>query len=330
MRFKPLGLAGQERLSESTVLLVGVGALGTWLASILVRAGVGRMILVDRDVVELHNLQRQLLYTEKDVGSPKAIVAAQHLAQANSSIDLVGLAEDFSPQVFSDLGSVPDLILDGTDNFPTRYLINDLAMRGSIPWIYGGAVGAKGSAMVVLPGTTPCLRCLLPDPPTTGESETCETVGVLTPTVTAVTAFQSAEALKILSGNTESISKGILTIDVWRYEHEMRMAEAGPAPHCSTCRGVSFPALEQDWVGSSSLCGRDAVQVLPRASSKIDLQKLAENLREVATDITKTDHLLRFAVEHCRFSVFPNGRALLFGIDDAGRAQILFDRYVGA
>ena len=312
------------------MLLVGVGALGTWLASILVRAGLGRIFLVDRDVVELNNLQRQLLYTEADVGNPKAIVASQQLARINSAVESVGLAEDFSPRVFSDLGAEPDLILDGTDNFPTRYLINDLAMRAGIPWIYGGAVGAKGSAMVVLPGTTPCLRCLLPEPPTTGESETCETVGVLAPAVTSVTAFQATEALKILSGNTESVCKGILTIDVWTQEHELRMANAGPAAHCSTCRGESFPALEQDWLSSTSLCGREAVQVLPRASSRIDLNKLAENLRDVAADINQTDHLLRFTAESCRFSVFPNGRALLFGTDDPGRAQVLFDRYVGA
>ncbi len=329
-RFEPFGPDGQQRLSESTALLVGVGALGTWLADSLVRAGIGHLWLIDRDIVEISNLQRQALFTEADVEKPKAICAAEHLAAVNSDTDLLPIATDFAPRVYEGLRHVPDLILDGTDNFATRYLINDLAMRDRRPWIYGGVVGSKGTAMAILPGTTPCLRCLLPDPPTTGEAETCETAGVLAPAVAAVTAFQAAQALKILSGHTEAVTRGILVLDVWQHEHTVRMAEAGPAPHCETCRGESFPALERDWSTSTSLCGRNAVQVHPRASADLDLAQLARRMRIVADDVQETEHLLRFEIEDCRFSVFPGGRALLFGVGDKDRARVLYDRYIGA
>ena len=182
-RFPPFGSEGQRRLGGSSVLLVGVGALGTSLADTLVRAGVGRIWLVDRDIVELSNLQRQLLYTEDDVDRPKAVAAAEHLRRINSDVDVRPLAEDFGPDVYGDLEAKPDLILDGTDNFATRFLINDLALRDGVPWIYGGVVGSKGTAMVILPGVTPCIRCLMPIPPATGETETCETAGVLAPVV---------------------------------------------------------------------------------------------------------------------------------------------------
>lgn len=329
-RFLPFGSEGQRRLGGSSVLLVGVGALGTSLADTLVRAGVGRIWLVDRDIVELSNLQRQLLYTEDDIDRPKAVAAAEHLRRINSDVDVRPLAEDFGPDVYGDLEAKPDLILDGTDNFATRFLINDLALRDGVPWIYGGVVGSKGTAMVILPGVTPCIRCLMPIPPATGETETCETAGVLAPAVASVTAFQAAEALKILSGNPGDVTRGILILDVWRHEHAVRMADATPAPHCATCRGEEFPSLEQDWSGSVSLCGRDAVQVHPRATSTVDLEKLAARLGSITTDLELTTHLLRFRVEDCRFSVFAGGRAILFGLHDEDRARVLYDRYVGA
>ena len=330
VKFPGIGVEGQRKLRDATAVLVGVGALGSWLAEILVRAGVGRLFLADRDVVELSNLQRQLLYTEADVERPKALAAAEHLAQINSEVELIPLAEDFGPQQFDGLGTVPNLILDGTDNFATRYLLNDLAMRHSIPWIYGGTVGAKGTAMAILPGVTPCFRCIMPQPPSTGESATCETAGVLAPAVATVSAFQAAQALKILSGNPGAVTRGILVVDVWHHEYSLRMAHAGPAPSCRTCRGEEFPALAAEWSQSVSLCGRDAVQVQPRASAAVDLTHLAHNLRDVASDISPSEHLLRFAAEGCRFSVFPGGRAILFGIADQDRARVLYDRYVGA
>ena len=330
IRFREFGVAGQERLGRAHVLLVGVGALGSSLADTLVRAGVGRLTLFDRDVVEPSNLQRQVLYEEADVYAPKAIAAAAHLGRINRDVELVPRAEEFGPRAFADLDRRPDLILDGTDNFATRYLINDLALEEGIPWIYGGVVGASGIAMVILPGVTPCLRCMVPDPPATGEAETCETAGVLAPAVASVTAFQAIEALKILSGNEAAVTRGILLLDVWQGTHAMRMPDAGPAPHCATCRGEAYPALVKDWLPAVSLCGRDAVQVQPRATAALDLETIAGNLADVVDDVMLSKHLLRFAVEGCRFSVFPGGRAILFGIADEDRARILYDRYVGA
>jgi adenylyltransferase/sulfurtransferase len=170
----------------------------------------------------------------------------------------------------------------------------------------------------------------MPDPPATGETETCETVGVLAPAIAAVTAFQSAEALKILAGATSAVTRGILMLDVWDHEHVLRMTDAGPSPRCSTCARQSFPALEADWSGSVTLCGRDAVQVQPRGGGRVQLDALAQSLAAAVEDLELAPHLLRFAVEGCRFSVFPGGRALIFGIADQGRARILYDRYVGA
>jgi molybdopterin-synthase adenylyltransferase len=330
IRFPPLGEKGQERLRRSSVLLVGIGALGSSLAETLVRAGVGRMWLVDRDVVEASNLQRQQLYTEADVARPKAVAATDHLARINHEVHLTPLAEDFGPRVYAELDGRPDLILDGTDNFATRYLLNDLALRDGLPWIYGGVVGSRGTAMAILPGLTPCLRCLMPEPPATGESETCETAGVIAPAVASVTAFQAAEAMKILTGHVDAVTRGILMLDVWRHEHTVRMAAATPSESCMTCLGREFPALERDWSDAVSFCGRDAVQVQPRGTSQLDLARLATRLEGTAADLELTAHLLRFRVDDCRFSVFAGGRAILFGLQDTDRARVLYDRYVGA
>ena len=332
IRFAPLGEEGQRRLAGSSVLLVGVGALGSHLSETLVRAGVGHIVLVDRDVVELSNLQRQVLYTEADAdaGRPKAIAAAEHLRQINSDCVIEPVVEDFLPQVYDDLDMRPDLFLDGTDNFATRFVLNDLAHREAVPFIYGGAVGASGTAMVILPGETPCLRCLLPQAPATGEGDTCETVGVLAPAVQMVCAFQAAQALKILSGHRDQVARGIYIIDAWSDDYGLRMEEMRALKDCVTCQQGEYPALAATATPAVKLCGRDAVQVHPRAGATIDLQRLARNLQGTAEDLEVTPHLLRFRVEECRFSVFQGGRALLFGTDDTERARILYDRYVGA
>lgn len=333
-RCRAIGAAGQEQISASRVLLVGLGALGSCLADTLTRAGVGELILVDRDIVELSNLQRQVLYDEADAraGRPKAEAAAARLAGVNSEVRLHPLCEDFTPETFEAIDGAAslDLILDGTDNFATRYLLNDLAMRHGIPWIYGGVVSTHGTAMVILPGRTPCLRCLLPEPPATGETETCETAGVLLPAVQAVTAFQASEAIKILTGAIDSVTRGIMMIDTWEHRHSVHMREAGPSPRCVTCQGKAFPALEADWSAPVSLCGRDAVQVRPRGTDELCLAVLARHLETAVEHLQLSDTMLRFEVDACRFSVFPGGRALIFGITDPQRARALYDRYVGA
>ena len=331
-RFAPLGTGGQEQIGSSRVLLVGVGALGSHLATWLVRAGVGHLWLVDRDVVELDNLQRQLLFTEADAeaGVPKATAAAARLAQINSDCVLHPVTEDFDAEVFDQLDTSFDLILDGTDNFATRYLLNDLAASHGIPWIYGGALGAEGTAMAILPGRTPCLRCLLPSPPPTGEVGTCETEGVLAPAIAAVAAFQCAQALKILTGQLHEVAAGVLSIDLWRDRYALRLHHAQPAPDCPTCGQRLFPALRAGRPAPARLCGRNAVQVTAPADTSIDLTRLASRLENAAEDVQLTPHLLRFRVGDCRFSVFRGGRALLFGVTDPERGRILYDRYIGA
>ena len=330
VRFQHFGEAAQARLRDSSALLVGAGALGTWLASMLVRAGLGRLTIVDRDVVVLSNLQRQLMFTEADVDRPKAVAAAEHLRAANHEVEVTPVAEEFTPRTFAELPQPPDLILDGTDNFATRYLLNDLAAKHGIPWIYGGVVGAHGTAMVVLPGEAPCLRCIMPEPPATGETDTCETAGVLAPAVAALTAFQAAEALKILAGLDDAVTRGIVVLDTWNHRHDLRMTEAKPSPACPACAHQEYPALGADWSGAVSLCGRDAIQVQPRTGADLDLRNLAANLEGAVESPQLTPDLLRFRAEGCRFSVFPGGRALLFGAGDVDRARILYDRYVGA
>jgi len=315
-------------------LLVGLGALGSNLADCLTRAGVGELILVDRDVVELSNLQRQVLYDEADAraGSPKAEAAAQRLAAVNNNVRLRPMCVDFTPDAFETIMEAGrlDLILDGTDNFATRYLINDLAMKHKIPWIYGGVVGTHGTAMVILPGETPCLRCLIPQAPATGESETCETAGVLLPAVQAVTAFQASEAIKVLTGATDAVTRGIVMLDIWEHRHSVHMQAAPATASCATCRGEEFPALHSNWSAPVSLCGRDAVQVYPRGAEPLRLDLLANNLAAAAENMQLTASLLRFEADGCRFSVFPDGRALIFGVADPQRARALYDRYVGA
>ena len=330
VRFAGIGEDGQRRIGAATVLVVGVGALGTHAADALARAGVGELWLCDRDIVEWSNLQRQLLFDEADAraGTPKAVAAAVRLAAVNSEIRVVPHVADCTAQFLDGLPRAPDLVLDGTDNFATRYLLNDWCRQRAVPWIYAGAVAGEGAAMVVdVAGA--CLRCLWPEPPPAADSATCETAGVLAPAIAAVTAFQTAEALKLLAGRGD-VTRGIFTCDVWRGSYGVVGGSAGAAPDCVVCRRQRFPALESGPPQAVTLCGRDAVQVeLPRRLA-LDLDALAQRLRGAATDVERTPHLLRFLADGCRFSVFANGRALLFGVQDPLRARALYDRWVGA
>ena len=330
-RFRPIGEAGQARIARASVLLVGVGALGTHLADMLVRAGIGRLWLVDRDIVELSNLQRQILFGEADAaaGTPKAIAAAAQLARIDSQCRIEPLVTDFGPDTYAALRAKPDLILDGTDNIPTRHLLTDLAVKEQIPWIYGGAIGAEGMALAVLPGW-PCLRCLLPEAPPAGEGPTCETAGILAPTIAAVTAFQGVQALKILAGTPEAVPRGLHCWDLWRNTQQVLLADAQPDPACATCGTRTFPALTLRPPQAQSLCGREAVQVLPVSGQTIELDRLAAHLHGARIAVEHTDQMLRFAADGCRFSVFRGGRAIVFGTADLQRARALYDRWIGA
>lgn len=328
VRVAGIGAEGQSRLRDSHVLVVGCGALGTHATDALARAGIGTLSIVDRDIVEWSNLQRQVLFTEADAraGTPKAVAAAARLHDANSECRVLPHVADCSLDFLQRLPIRPHVVLDGTDNFATRYLLNDWCARERLPWIYAGAVGSEAAALVVPPGG-PCLRCLWPEPPVGGDVGTCETAGILAPAIAVVAAFQVAETLKLLLGVAPAT--GVFTCDVWRARYELVGLAAQPAPDCPTCCGTRYPALAAPPSTTVTLCGRDAVQIdLPRPRP-LDLEALAARLRAAAADVERTPHLLRFAADGCRFSVFPGGRALLFGVTDPLRARALYDRWIG-
>ncbi|MBL8728069.1 MAG: ThiF family adenylyltransferase [Planctomycetes bacterium] len=328
IRVAGIGTAGQQRLRDAAVLLVGCGALGTHAADALTRAGVGRLWLVDRDVVEWSNLQRQVLFTEADAraGLPKAVAAAARLREVNAAVEVAAHVADCSLAFLDALPAPPDLLLDGTDNFATRYLLNDWCARERRPWIYAGAVGSEAAAMVV-PVGGPCLRCLWPEPPAQSDVGNCETAGILAPAIAAVSAFQVAEALKLLVGAEPT--RGVFTCDVWRGSYQTLALARRPAAGCPTCSGTGYPALSAPPASAVTLCGRDAVQVDPPQRHPVDLDQLARRLGPVVQKLDRTPHLLRFEVDGCRFSVFPGGRALLFGVQDPLRARALYDRWIG-
>ena len=274
VRFAPVGDEGQRRIRAARVAIVGCGALGSVQAEILARAGIGMLRLIDRDIVELSNLQRQFLFDESDAreGLPKAAAAARRLAQVNSEIAIEPVVADLTPSNAAELLENIDLILDGTDNFETRYVLNDVAVRGGIPWIYGAAVGSYGLKLAIMPGRTACFRCIYPEPPA-GAQPTCETAGVLGPVTATIAALQAADALKILAAGADSFVARLTTVDVW--SGEIRQIDP-PArdPECPCCAARQFVHLDGSRRAPISLCGRNAVQIHER-SRPLDLAALA-------------------------------------------------------
>ena len=330
IRVPGIGEKGQQAICSSTVLVVGMGALGTHAADTLARAGTGHLWLCDRDIVDWTNLQRQVLFTEGDAtgGTPKAVAAAQALRLVNSSITIEPHVEHCTAEFLDALPRLPDLVLDGTDNFPTRYLLNDWCSQHNVPWIYAGAVGNEGVAALFAAGG-PCLRCLWPTPPSGSDVASCETAGILAPAIASVTAFQTAEALKLLAGRRDDNTNGLFTCDVWRGQYGVTQLMAEPDPDCPVCRRQEYPALQAGQSEAVTLCGRDAVQIDPPSRRAIDLDTLATKLEGVVEGLERTRHLLRFSADNARFSVFPGGRTLVFGVADPLRARALFDRWVG-
>jgi adenylyltransferase/sulfurtransferase len=326
--FAPLGEEGQERLLQSHAAIVGCGALGSFQAGALARAGVGRLTIVDRDYVELGNLQRQWLFEEADAAEalPKAVAAARRLAHINSSVETRGIVADLTPENIEELLGDAQVILDGTDNFETRYLINDFALSRAIPWIYGAAVGSYGLTMPVIPGRTACLRCVYPDPPS-GAQPTCETAGVLNSITAVIAALQIADALKILAGRIESVHPRLTTVDVW--EGGIRQIEQ-PArdPDCPACGARDFVYLEGRRRAPVSLCGRNAVQIHERARP-LDLARLKTTLLPLG-EVRANEFALRFLTGPYEMTIFPDGRAIVKGTTDVGLARSLYARYVGA
>ncbi len=326
IRFIPFGPEGQRNLASATAVIVGCGALGTVQAGLLVRAGLGTLRLIDRDYVEESNLQRQLLYTESDAchGLPKAEAARRHLLEANSSVKIETHVSDLNPENAGDLLSDAAVILDGTDNFETRLLINDYSVRQGIPWIYGAAVGSYGIAMPVLPGDSACFRCIYPQPPS-GAQPTCETAGVLGPVTSLIGSIQAMEALKILSGRTAAVRQKIFTADLWH--GPVRETAMPPRdPDCPCCAHRDFAYLNGRRA-PVSLCGRNAVQIHER-NRPLDLAELATRLDGLGV-VRANEFALRFTTGNYDITVFPDGRAIIKGTTDVGTARGLYSRYIG-
>jgi molybdopterin-synthase adenylyltransferase len=329
-RYARLGEEGQRGLSAARVLVCGCGALGSVVADILARAGIGHLRLVDRDYLELHNLQRQVLYSEADVASglPKAAIAASKLRDINSAIEIEPVVADVTASNIAHLCSGVDVIVDGTDNFETRYLLNEAAQKFNIPWVYGGAIGASGQTMTILPGETACLRCVLPEAPPPGSMPNCDTAGILASAAHVVASLEALEAIKIASGNRAAINRRLTVIDLWDNQFRQVGLEKLAQQGCPTCRQGDYPWLAGR-LGSQSavLCGRNAVQLAP-ATGQISLDALAEKLSGVGT-ISRNPFLLRLAVGDFKLSIFPDGRAIIAGTDDVAVARSLYARYIG-
>jgi adenylyltransferase/sulfurtransferase len=332
VRFHGMGEDGQRRLLQSRVTLCGCGALGTVLANALVRAGVGHLRLVDRDFIETSNLQRQVLFDEHDVAEnlPKAEAAARKLAAINSSVHVDPVVTDIDRTNILELVHDADLILDGTDNFEIRYLINDAAVKLNKPWVYGGCIGSHGQTMTILPGETPCLRCVFEAAPAPGEAGTCETAGVLGPVVNIIASLQATEALKILAGRRDRINRELIYLDVW--ENIYRRIKVAPLlgkVDCPCCRRRQFEWLEgAHGSQTTSLCGRNAVQVSHRTPARLNFEEMATHLGQTG-EVSYNRFLLKFAADGYEFTVFPDGRAIIKGTSDVDKARVLYAKYVG-
>ncbi len=334
IRFAPFGLDGQQQLSSSTALVVGCGALGSVVANTLVRAGVGRVKIVDRDYLELNNLQRQVLYDEQDVadGLPKAVAAARKLQRINSQVTIEPIVADFDYRNARALATDAGVLVDGTDNFETRFLLNDLSFETGIPWVYGGCVGSEGQSMTIIPGQTACLRCLMVDgPPPPGTTPTCDSAGILGAVVNVVASIQANEAIKILSGHIDQVSLKLTIIDLWSNRvRQMSLDGLGEKVNCPTCRQLQF-----EWLGgqrssaTAVLCGRGAVQIRASRDQTIDLAQLEARLSG-AGSVKRNEFLLRFDVAPYQITVFPDGRAIVAGTDDVAKAKTVFAQWIGS
>jgi molybdopterin/thiamine biosynthesis adenylyltransferase len=328
--FDGIGRDGQARICAARVVLVGCGALGTVQASLLVRAGVGRLRIIDRDFVEESNLQRQVLFDEEDVRAllPKAVAAERKLRPVNSLVQVEGLVEDLNAATIDRLLQGFDLIVDATDNFDARFLLNDFAVKTGVPWIYGACVGSYGLTFPILPGETACLRCVFESAPPPGLSPSCDTAGVIGPIVGAIASLQAAEALKILAARRDRVSRRMTVIDLWDNRHDaIDLPPRDPA--CPCCGRREFPYLEGSLgADTTTLCGRDSVQIRRRDGGRIDLDGLAGRLAAFGA-IERNRFLVRVTIDGHPLTVFADGRAIVGGTSDPAVAKSIYARYVG-
>jgi len=325
--FSGIGEEGQRKLGNSCVVIIGCGALGTIIATSLVRAGVGKIRIIDRDFIEYHNLQRQVLFDEDDIRSqlPKAIAAERHLKRVNSSVEIEGIVADVNFTNIEGFLHDADIILDGLDNFETRFLINDVSLKHKIPWVYGAAISSVGMTRSIIPGETPCFRCLLANMPGRGTIPTCDTAGVINAAPFILGSLESVEAMKILVG-AEEINRDLIVIDVW--EGTFDRFKISAHKDCPACHG-KYEFLEGEYgLRATSLCGQDAVQVLNPEAGTISLEELAARLKRVG-QVTYNEFMLRFTVDTCEMVVFPDGRAIVKNTDDESLARGLYAKYIG-
>jgi sulfur carrier protein ThiS adenylyltransferase len=333
MLFAPIGEAGQLKLKEKHVLIIGAGALGTGNAEILARAGIGRLTIFDRDYVEYSNLQRQLLYSERDAAErmPKAIAQKRRLSEINSETMVDAHVTDVTPFELEGAAAKVDLIIDATDNFETRFIINDVSQKYKVPWIYGACVGSYGISYMIIPGETPCLRCLLSDIPLGGA--TCDTAGIIAPTVHMVVACQTAEALKWLVGDRQALSRRLVSFDVWRNQHTAVRVDDMRRLDCPSCgERASHPYLSRDNLARTAvLCGRDTVQIRPSPGRGMDLEELRERLQAsgVHGHVESNPYLVVYTMGKFRMVFFPDGRVLVHGTQDPVEAKSLYHRLMG-
>lgn len=332
MFFEGIGEDGQRKLCDSRVVVLGCGALGTVAASSLARAGIGHLRIVDRDFIEENNLQRQILFDEEDIkeGLPKAEAARRKLARVNSTIEVEGVVSDVNYTNIERFITDADIVLDATDNFETRYLINDACVKHGIPWVYGACIGSTGLTMTIRPGETPCLRCIFETAPPSDMSPSCDTAGVLNTVVNIVASLQVTEAFKLLAGRFEQLRGDMLFLDVWSDTYKRLHEQAAPSPHCPTCGSKDFEFLDgRSGSHTTSLCGRNSVQVSQREKVKVDFHHLEAKLQKLGPT-KNTKFMLKFDIDGYAFTVFPDGRAIIQGTSDEAVARNLYSKYVGS
>ena len=328
--FDSIGEEGQRRLQTARALIVGCGALGTAQAEALCRAGVGRLRIVDRDFVEPSNLQRQTMFTESDAENrlPKAIAAANHLREINSEIEIEPHIVDVNHSNIEQLIDGCDVVLDGTDNFATRYLINDACVKHNSNWIYGAAVGSYGVTMTIRPHETPCLRCVFEETPPAASAPTCDTAGVIMPIINIVAAVQVSEALKLLTGRTEDLHGSLMQFDVWRNEWR-KIAPGSPRADCPACGLGTYETLSpESHEATAVLCGRDAIQISPSQPTRVNFASLAERLHR-AGEVKFNEYLLRFRTGDFELTVFKDARSIIRGTTEIATARSLYAKYIG-
>ena len=337
-----IGEEGQKKISASTAVVAGCGALGTVIANVLARAGVGNLRIIDRDFIEESNLQRQVLFDEQDCreNMPKAAAAERKARQINSEIKIEGFVTDINPANVEEIIKGADVVVDGADNFETRFVLNDACVKHNIPWVYGAAVGSTGMTMTIIPGQTPCLRCLFETAPPPGMTPTCDTAGVLGAVTGLIGNYEAGEALKILAGRREAINTRLFSIDLWSGEmHQFKIAKARDVADCPCCKRRNFEFLEGQGASTTTgLCGRNAVQINPRNGAKLNLQELAARLAATGglANVSANKFLLKFNApggddgSGLEITVFPDSRAIIKGTKKVPDARTAYAKYIGA